>query len=234
MNAHPVAGGLPELVDRARVLAATGERRLLGIAGPPGAGKSTLAAALGNALGEDAVVVPMDGFHLAEAELARLGRRERKGAVDTFDVGGFVSLLHRLAAVNEPVVYAPAFDRALEEPLAGSIPVPQTVPLVVVEGNYLLHDDGPWAQVRGLLAECWYVDLDNADRLARLVTRHQRFGRDAASARAHALGSDQRNADLIAATRDRADLVVCANNPARHAVVAGHEEQSVEREQEPR
>ncbi len=222
------------LVDRARALASTGQRRLLGLTGPPGAGKSTLAQTIADALEEVAVVVPMDGFHLAEAELERLGRRERKGAVDTFDAGGFLSLVRRLAAADEPVVYAPAFHRELEEPVAGSIPVPQTVPLVVVEGNYLLHDDGPWAHVRGLLAECWYVDLDDDERLQRLIARHQRFGRDAASAREHALGSDQRNAELIAATRDRADLVVDANKVVRRTVVAGHEAQSVDREQEPR
>lgn len=208
MSAQPPAPHLTALVDRARALASTGQRRLLGLTGPPGAGKSTLAQTIADALGEVAVVVPMDGFHLAEAELARLGRRERKGAVDTFDAGGFLALLRRLAAADEPVVYAPAFHRELEEPVAGSIPVRQAVPLVVVEGNYLLHGDGPWVQVRGLLAECWYVDLDDRIRQERLVSRHMAFGRDDAAARGHALGSDQRNADLIATARDRADVLV--------------------------
>jgi pantothenate kinase len=199
---------LADLVERARRLITPGKRRLLGIVGQPGAGKSTLAAAVVNALVPDAVLVPMDGFHLAQAELDRLGARERKGAIDTFDAGGLLSLLRRLHDADEPVVHAPAFHREIEEAVAGSIPVPRTVPLVVVEGNYLLVDDGPWAGIRGLLAESWYVELDEATRLDRLIARHIRFGRDRAAAKAHALGSDQRNAVLIAATRDRAGLVV--------------------------
>jgi pantothenate kinase len=199
---------LAGLVGRAGRLITPGERRLLGIVGQPGAGKSTLAAAVVDALAPDAVLVPMDGFHLAQVELDRLGARERKGAIDTFDAGGLLSLLRRLHDADEPVVYAPAFHRAIEEPVAGSIPVPRTVPLVVVEGNYLLVDDGPWAAIRGLLAESWYVELDEAIRLDRLIARHIRFGRDPAAAEAHARGSDQRNAVLIAATRGRADLIV--------------------------
>jgi len=90
----------------------------------------------------------MGGFHLAQAELVRLGRADRKGAPDTFDVAGFVALLARLRWQADDVVYAPVFDRHLEEPVAGAIPVDPRVPLVVVEGNYLLHGDGRWAQVR--------------------------------------------------------------------------------------
>jgi pantothenate kinase len=199
---------LAALVERARRLATPGRRRLLGIVGQPGAGKSTLAAAVVHALGPDAVLVPMDGFHLAQVELDRLGIRDRKGAIDTFDAAGMVSLLRRLHAADEPVVHAPAFHREIEEAVAGSIPVPRSVPLVVVEGNYLLVDDGPWAQIADLLAESWYVELDEPTRMERLVARHMRFGRDRAAAEAHAFGSDQRNAELIAATRGRADLVV--------------------------
>ena len=199
---------LATLVERARRLVEPGRRRLLGIVGNPGAGKSTLAAAVMQALGPDAALVPMDGFHLAQVELDRLGARDRKGAIDTFDGGGLVSLLHRLHAADERVVYAPAFHREIEEPVAGSIPVPRSIPLVVVEGNYLLSDDGAWAQIADLLAESWYVEIDEATRMERLVARHMRFGRDRAAAEAHAFGSDQRNAKLIATTRGRADVVV--------------------------
>ncbi|MBX9246994.1 nucleoside/nucleotide kinase family protein [Actinotalea ferrariae] len=198
------------LLERARELG-SGPRRLLGITGPPGAGKSTLAAAVAAALGERAVLVPMDGFHLAQAELVRLGRADRKGAPDTFDAAGFVALLARLRRAGgsggDETVYAPTFDRALEEPVAGAIPVGPHVPLVVVEGNYLLHDDGPWARVAPLLDEAWYVEVDDDVRRERLVARHVAFGKEPAAARAWTLGPDERNARLIAAGRGRADRV---------------------------
>ena len=201
-------GRWDELVDRARSLAANGHRRILGIAGAPAAGKSTVAAAIVAALAPVAILVPMDGFHLAEAELHRLGRHPRKGAVDTFDADGFAALLRRLRAAPPGVVYAPEFRREIEEPIAGAIPVPADVPLVVTEGNYLLTDIGPWAEVRELLDEVWFLELDEGVRLERLTARHMAYGRDSAEAAGRARGTDQRNADLIAATRDRADLVV--------------------------
>ncbi len=199
---------IDDLVARARRWVVPGERRILGIAGAPASGKSTLAAALVEALAPDAVLVPMDGFHLAEAELRRLDRHERKGAPDTFDAAGYGALLRRLRDAMDEVVYAPAFHRDIEEPIAGAIAVPRSTPLVVTEGNYLLLDDGPWAAVRPLLDEVWFADGDEAARIERLIARHMAYGRDRATATARALGSDQRNAELIAATRARADLVV--------------------------
>ncbi|MEU4271815.1 nucleoside/nucleotide kinase family protein [Streptomyces sp. NPDC026092] len=200
---------LAELTDRARLLAVPGRRRILGLAGAPGAGKSTLAARLVARLDGLAVLVPMDGFHLAQAELERLGRAGRKGAPDTFDAAGYTALLARLR-VPEPgtTVYAPAFDRALEEPVAGAVPVAPEVPLVVTEGNYLLHDEGPWVDVLPLLDEAWFLELDDNRRVPRLVERHVRFGKERAHAERWVRDSDESNALLVARGRGRAHLVV--------------------------
>ncbi|ALG14279.1 nucleoside/nucleotide kinase family protein [Kibdelosporangium phytohabitans] len=196
-----------ELVDRARALAAA-NRAMLGICGAPGAGKSTLAARLVEALGDLAVYVGMDGFHLAQAELVRLGRAERKGALDTFDGAGYVNLLRRLRGQGDEVVYAPEFRRAIEEPVACAVPVFPETRLVVTEGNYLLVPDEPWAQVRDLLDEVWFISLDEGERHRRLIARHEEFGRSPGEARDRALGSDERNASVINATAERADLVL--------------------------
>jgi pantothenate kinase len=202
-----------DLVTRTRSLAEPGRRAVLGIAGSPGAGKTTLAEHLVRALngpGEPWVAhVPMDGFHLADVELDRLGLRDRKGAPETFDAAGYAALLRRLREeTDEDVVYAPGFERVLEQPLAGAIPVPPTARLVVTEGNYLLLDTGAWARVRAALDEVWFCALDEGERVRRLVARHEEFGKTHAEAVAWVTRSDQRNAELVAATRDRADLVV--------------------------
>ncbi|WP_433387537.1 nucleoside/nucleotide kinase family protein [Micromonospora sp. KLBMP9576] len=200
--------GVDELVARARTLAEAGPRQLLGIAGAPGAGKSTLAEHVVAAVGPTARLVPMDGFHLAAAELRRLGRADRKGAVDTFDANGYVSLLRRLRRLEPTAVWAPVFRRDLEEPVAGSIEVPPSVRLVVTEGNYLLLTGAPWDEVRQLLHEAWFLDLDAELRLRRLTARHEAYGRPAHQAREWATGSDEANAALVAGTAGRADLVV--------------------------
>ncbi|MGD9835892.1 MAG: nucleoside/nucleotide kinase family protein [Piscinibacter sp.] len=194
---------------RLEALLASGERRLLGLVGAPGAGKSTLAQALADMLGAQAQVVPMDGFHLANAELARLGRARRKGAPDTFDAAGYVALLRRLRTqAPGETVYAPAFRREIEEPIAGAIAVHPDTRLVITEGNYLLLDDGPWAEAADLLDDCWYVDVDDALRRQRLVDRHIRFGRNEAEARAWVEHTDEPNARRIAACRARAAAVI--------------------------
>jgi pantothenate kinase len=201
---------LAALIARARRLAASGGRRVLGIAGPPAAGKSTLAARVADALGpEVARLVGMDAFHYAQVELARLGRSDRKGAPDTFDADGYVALLERLRTSDDPIVYAPEFRREIEEPIACAVPVPRDVPLVVTEGNYLLVDALPWARVRPLLDEAWYIEPgDDPARVTRLIDRHVAFGRTPGAAREWVLRSDERNAELIARTAGRADLVV--------------------------
>ena len=195
------------LLARARLLAA-GPRRVLGLTGAPGAGKSTLAAALVDALTPAAVLVGMDGFHLANAELRRLGRHDRKGAPDTFDAAGYVALLRRLREAGPDPVYAPVFDRDLEESIGGAVRVDPSVPLVVTEGNYLLLDDGVWAQVRPLLDEAWYVDVDDGLRLERLIRRHVLHGRRPEDAREWVLRSDEANARVVATSKARADLLV--------------------------
>jgi pantothenate kinase len=203
-----------DLLTRAHALTRHGRRALLGIAGSPGAGKTTLAERLVHALNADGdpwvAQVPMDGFHLADAELDRLGRRDRKGAPDTFDAAGYAALLRRLRSPESDgdVVYAPGFERVLEQPVAGAIPVPPTARLVVTEGNYLLLDTGAWARVRAELDEVWFCETDEDERVRRLVARHEEFGKGHEEAVAWVLGSDQRNAELVAATRERADLVV--------------------------
>ena len=199
------------LVDRARGLARDGRRAVLGIVGAPAAGKTTLAQELVRAIAGDGVAhVPMDGFHLADVELARLGLLDRKGAPDTFDALGYAALLRRLHEDRDDMIYAPGFERVIEQPIAGAIPVPRAARLIVSEGNYLLVDDPRWATVRPLVDEVWYVDLDRPERLRRLIERHMRFGKDEPSAIAWATGTDELNAAVIAATRARADLIIPA------------------------
>jgi pantothenate kinase len=200
-----------DLVAGASLLASGPDRKILGITGPPGAGKSVLAQRLVDLTtlrGLDVALVAMDGFHLAGAELARLGRVERKGAPDTFDIDGYLALLHRLRRRDELVVYAPRFDRAMEEPIGSAVPVTGPVNLVVTEGNYLLHNDGRWSEVAHLLDECWYIEIDEALRLSRLIERHISFGRSRAEAFGRASGSDMRNAEVVRGSEPRASRVV--------------------------
>jgi pantothenate kinase len=185
-----------------------GTRRILGITGPPGAGKSSLAAAIIATLPGLAAAVPMDGFHLSNAELERLGRRDRKGAPDTFDPDGYVALLRHIRSAETEIVHAPEFSRETEESLADHIAVAPSIPLVITEGNYLLLDYGPWVAIRALLDEVWYLDPDDRTRVDRLIDRHVRHGKSPEAARAWVARSDEANARLVARTRDRADLIV--------------------------
>jgi pantothenate kinase len=199
---------LRDLLARARELLDDRPRVVLGLCGPPGAGKSSLAEELVAGFGPEAVLVPMDGFHLHDDELARLGRLDRKGAPDTFDAGGYAALLRRLREHPKVVVYAPRFDRDRELSLAGAIRVDPTHRLVVTEGNYLLLDRPGWTDVRAQLDECWYVEVDDDLRRQRLVDRHVRHGRTREQAVAWVQVVDEPNAVLVAGTRDRADHVV--------------------------
>jgi pantothenate kinase len=200
---------LVRLADRARGgPGGRPARRVIGIAGEPGAGKSLLAATLVTTSASRAAGVPLDGFHLADAELDRQGLRERKGAPETFDAWGYAALLARLRARPPHTVYAPGFERVLEQPLAGALAVAPEVDLVVTEGNYLLLDRPAWRAARDAMDEVWFVQVDRALRLDRLVARHEEFGKSPAEARAWVERVDEPNARLVAAARDRADLVV--------------------------
>jgi pantothenate kinase len=205
---------LAPLCARVDRLAARSDRRvLIGIAGAPGAGKTTLAEAVVTGLvgspewaDSRAAHVPMDGFHLADVELERLGRADRKGAPDTFDAAGYAALLRRIRAGE--AVWAPAFDRTIDQPVAQSLPVTARSRIVVSEGNYLLLDEPRWRPVRALFDEVWFVRTDEWRRVERLVARHVAFGKTPEAARAWVARSDEANAALVAASADAADLVV--------------------------
>lgn len=181
---------------------------MVGLVGAPGAGKSTVAQALRQSFPETSQIVPMDGFHLANVELKRLGRSGRKGAPDTFDSAGYVDLLKRLRSQSaDEIVYAPEFRREIEEPIAGAIPVFPQTQLIITEGNYLLLNDGHWAKIPALLDEVWYVDVEDDLRIERLAGRHEQFGRTREEAMAWVINTDEPNARLIAADKRRADLL---------------------------
>ncbi|WP_235500085.1 nucleoside/nucleotide kinase family protein [Leifsonia sp. Root227] len=208
---------IDELADAAvnLTLASPSARVLVGIAGSPGSGKTTLALAVvehANARMPDhpafAASLPMDGFHLANATLDALGRHDRKGAIDTFDAWGFVALLERVATEREHTVYAPGFDRTVDEPVAASIAIAPETRLVVVEGNYLLADAEPWSRIPDLLAESWFVSTPESVRLGRLIDRHTRHGRTPEAAEAWAREVDGANAALIEGHRMHATRVV--------------------------
>lgn len=209
MPAHPAVtrASMAQLVGRARSMVIPGERHILGITGAPGAGKSTLCDALVTALGADAAIVGMDAFHLANVELERLGRAERKGAPDTFDPHGYAALLTRLRN-STMTVYAPVFRREIEESIAGAVPIDPTVSLVITEGNYLLLDSDGWEDARLAIDEIWYLDVPREELRSRLVTRHQAHGRTPLAAESWVADVDMKNAERVEEMKTRADVIV--------------------------
>ena len=183
-------------------------RIIIGIVGKPGAGKSTLSSYLIENLPKDSVtLVPMDGYHLSNKELSTLGRRERKGAPDTFDSHGFAALLERIATSKDDI-YFPVFHREIEESIAAEGVVTSKTKIVLTEGNYLLHDEDGWKNVSPNLSESWYVEVNDELRLERLVDRHHFYGKERQAAHDWAHGTDENNARLVAGTKALADFLV--------------------------
>jgi pantothenate kinase len=202
---HPRDVAASQVADWICEHADPSRRFLFGIAGPPGSGKSTLAADVGRQL--DAVIVPMDGFHLPNATLDARGLRAVKGAPETFDADAFVAAVRRLAAADEDV-RLPDFDRGVDEPVSDRIVVRAVDAIVIVEGNYLLLDSEPWVSLRTTFDAVGHLDVDPRLRIERLVDRHVRFGRSRAEAAAFVEASDEVNATLVEAVRHRAHLII--------------------------
>ena len=201
------------LARDAIALASDSARAVLGIAGSPGAGKSTLVEELLDRIraikgGDWVAHIPMDGFHLADAQLDRIGARARKGAPETFDAAGYAHLLERVRREMDAPVYVPGFDRTLEQPLAAALVVLPSARLVVTEGNYLLLDDPQWERARRAMDAVWFVASEDTTRVERLVARHIEFGKSPQQARAWVATTDQPNSELVAATAGRADRVI--------------------------
>ena len=194
-------------------LVGTNARAVLGITGPPGAGKTTVTGELVARITELrgpgwAASLPMDGFHLADDQLRRLGALGRKGAPDTFDAAGYEALLGRARRETGRPVYAPGFDRTLEQPVAAALVVLPEARLVITEGNYLLLDEPIWAAARAAMDAVWFVTADAPTRRHRLLARHVEFGKTPASARAWIADVDEPNAELVSSTAARADRLI--------------------------
>ena len=195
-----------ELAQVIRAKAQGQGRFLAALAGPPGAGKSTLAAELVAALGQGAKAVPMDGFHYDDAVLIARDARNRKGAPDTFDVAGFRHLLQRLRV--EPEVAIPLFDRDLEISRAGADIVTPADQILIVEGNYLLLNEAPWPDLAPMFDLTIWIHVPEAELDRRLLARWAHYGKTPAEARAWIDGNDMPNIRRVVSGSRPADLVI--------------------------
>ena len=195
--------------DLAKIIRAKAQgkgRFLAALAGPPGAGKSTLAAELVAALGAGAKAVPMDGFHYDDAVLIARNARDRKGAPDTFDVQGFRHLLTRLRVEEEVAI--PLFDRDLEISRAGADIVGPDDHILIVEGNYLLLNEAPWPELAPLFDLTIWIDVPEAELDRRLMDRWAHYGKTPDEARAWIDGNDMPNIRRVTQGSRPADLVI--------------------------
>lgn len=194
------------------VKALPGHRIVVALAGPPGAGKSTVSEALVEALNSvmpgSAAVVPGDGFHYDDAVLGSLNLLDRKGSPDTFDVGGFRSLLLRLRANNEPAVAVPVFDRTLEISRAAGRLISSDVKYLIVEGNYLLLDLAPWSSLRDCFDATIMLQVDRKTLEARLLDRWRSLGFDESTSYEKVRRNDLPNADIVISASNIADFTI--------------------------
>lgn len=212
IQSAPSRTDLAQLIDHLRQLRESGRRKLIAIAGAPGAGKSTFVQSLCEGLNSDrpgsASILAMDGFHYDDRVLEARGDRARKGAPHTFDVGGLAAMLERLAADDGKEIAAPIFDRSLEVARAGADIIPPSARLILVEGNYLLLDDPAWAPLRRFFDVTVMLDVPRQELIDRLAARWRGYGMDEARVRTKLEGNDLLNADLVLSKSVAAQFVV--------------------------
>ena len=193
----------------ASLLQGSKPRTMIGIVGKPGAGKSTVVTEIQKQFStEEVAIIPMDGYHLSNEELIKLGRRERKGAPDTFDVEGFISLITRVRIEIDKDHTFPIFHREIEASKADEGIVLRNTKVIVIEGNYLFSEEYNWNKVFPLLDQSWFIEIDDEIRMQRLITRHIKYGKTPQEAEEWSRGSDELNARFIEKTAARAGKII--------------------------